>query len=755
MGLWQSLGSYTVAGLPAIWWLVPASSLIALFYSFLLHRKVKQYEEGTPEMVSVARAIRGGAVAYLVRQYRVIALVVFAVFLLFVVLAWRGLISVLTPFSVLLGALLCAAGGIIGMGTATRASVRTAHAARGSLNRALRVAMEGGAVTGLAVVGLALLNASLAFLALYYLVPPHLYRGDQPLVEIANILVSGVSGASIVALAARVGGGIFTKAADVGADLVGKVEAGIPEDDPRNPAVIADSVGDNVGDVAGMGSDLYESYIGSLLATVALGVSATVARGASLTAQLQYVTMPLVLAAFGTVWSIACLGLVRVRDDDGIEQVIQAMDRGLGCATAGVAAIALPLAFALQLERPWQMWCAVLIGLAVGAIIGKTSGYYTSAAYHPTRNLAEQALSGTAPVIIEGMGVGMRSVAVPVVVVCIGIAASYYLAGGAGDMLGGLYGVGVAAVGMLSTLGFTMSTDAFGPIADNAGGIAEMAGLAPHVRHRTDALDAAGNTTAATGKGFAIGSAALTALLLLAAFLDQIHFELVHLCGVQAVSVLGRLIPIHEVRLIDLVTYYDISLFNPAVIVGLFVGNAAVFYFSAMTISAVGRTASQMVQEVRRQFRSIAGIMDRTARPDYARCVDIATLGAQKEMVKPALLAVVVPLVMGVLFGPAGIVGLLAGSLASGFALALMMANSGAAWDNAKKHIEAGAHEGKGGDAHRAAVVGDTVGDPFKDTSGPSINTLIKLMAVVGIVLAGLIASLGQAGLLGQLINGW
>lgn len=755
MGLWQSLGSYTVAGLPAIWWLVPASSLIALFYSFLLHRKVKQYEEGTPEMVSVARAIRGGAVAYLVRQYRVIALVVIAVFLLFVVLAWQGLISVLTPFSVLLGAFLCATGGIIGMGTATRASVRTAHAARGSLNRALRVAMEGGAVTGLAVVGLALLNASLAFLGLYYLAPPHLFRGGQPLAEMASILVSGVFGASIVALVARIGGGIFTKAADVAADLVGKVEAGIPEDDPRNPAVIADNVGDNVGDVAGMGSDLYESYIGSVLAAAALGVSASVARGASLTTQLQYLTMPLALAAFGLLMSMVCLRQVRILDGGGVHQVIAAMDRSLISTTGGVALIALPLTFVLHLERPWQMWGTVLVGLAIGAIIGKTADYYTSSAHHPTRNLADQALSGTATVIIEGLGVGMRSVAAPVVVTCIGIAASYYLAGGARNLLDGLYGIGLAAVGMLSTLGFTLSTDAFGPIADNAGGIAEMAGLPAVVRHRTDALDAAGNTTAAAGKGFAIGSAALTALLLLAAFLDQIHFEVVHLLQLPTIAVLDKLIPLHEVKLLDLVTYYDITLFNPAVIIGLFVGNATVFYFSAMTICAVGRTASQMVQEVRRQFRSIAGIMDRTAQPDYARCVDIATLGAQKEMIKPALLAVVVPLVMGVLFGPAGIVGLLAGSLAGGFALALMMANSGAAWDNAKKHIEAGAHEGKGGEAHRAAVVGDTVGDPFKDTTGPSLDILIKLMSIVAIVLAGLIASLGQAGLLGQLINGW
>lgn len=753
MGSWHSLGSLTIAGLPAAWWLLPASSLLALIYSFLLHRRVKAYEEGTPQMISVARAIRHGAVAYLLRQYRIITLIVIAVFLLFLVLAQLGLISVLTPFSLLLGALLGAAGGIVGMGTATRASVRTAQAARSGLNRALRVAMEGGSVTGLSVVGLALLNISVAFLVLYFLVPPQLYRSNQPLVEMTNILVSGVFGASIVALVARVGGGIFTKAADVGADLVGKVEAGIPEDDPRNPAVIADNVGDNVGDVAGMGSDLYESYIGSVLATVALGVSAAATRGATLLTQLQYMSLPLLLAAFGVPLSVLCLAIVRVREDDGFQEVIQAMDRGLVCATLGIAAVSLPLTFLLRIERPWQTWATVLVGLAVGAVIGKTSGYYTSAAHHPTRSVADQALSGAATVIIEGLGVGMRSVAIPVLVVCAGIAAAYFLAGGAADLLSGLYGIGLAAVGMLSTLGFTLSTDAFGPIADNAGGIAEMSGLPPLVRHRTDALDAVGNTTAATGKGFAIGSAALTALLLLAAFLDQIQFELVHLLRLPSISVLGRSIPIAEVRLIDLVAYYDISLFNPAVIIGLFIGNATVFYFSAMTISAVGRTAAQMVQEVRRQFRNISGILERTAEPDYARCVDIATLGAQKEMVKPALLAVVVPLAMGVLFGPAGVVGLLAGGLSGGFALALMMANSGAAWDNAKKHIEAGAHQGKGGDPHRAAVVGDTVGDPFKDTSGPSIDILIKLMSIVGIVLAGLIASLGSSGLLGQLLR--
>jgi len=741
--------------IPIIWWLTPISAFIALLFAYIFYKGVMDKDEGTPRMREIAQAVRDGAMAYLRRQYRVVAIAFVVLFIIFLVMSLFNLQNKIVPYAFLTGGLFSGICGYFGMRTATNASARTTHAASKSLNEGLQVAFRAGAVMGLVVVGFALLDISAWFIALYYLFPPEFFGSVNPLPQITVIMLSFGFGASTQALFARVGGGIYTKAADVGADLVGKVEAGIPEDDPRNPATIADNVGDNVGDVAGMGADLYESYAGSILATAALGVAAVITKYGtdSMTIQINYLAMPMVLAAVGVVLSILGVYMVRTKEDAGMQELMRALNRGINSAAAGIAIVSLPLVYALNLDRPLLMWGTILSGLLVGIIIGKATEYYTSHDFKPTQSIVAQGQSGPATVIIQGLAVGMQSTAIPVITIAIGITIAYYFSGGADNTLMGLYGVGLAAVAMLSTLGITLAADAYGPIADNAGGNAEMAGLDPEVRQRTDELDAVGNTTAATGKGFAIGSAALTSLALLAAYLEEIRFSLMHLRGIETVVIRGVSVAVETMTMKDFMSYYDVTLLNPAVLIGIFLGAMTVFYFAAMTMSAVGRAANDMVLEVRRQFKEIPGIMDGTATPDYARCVEISTKGAQKEMVAPAALAILTPVVVGLIFGVAGVLGLLSGGLATGFVMAVMMSNAGGAWDNAKKLVEAGAEGGKGSEIHKATVVGDTVGDPFKDTCGPSLNILIKLMSMVSVVFAGLIASVGVNGLMGQFMG--
>ena len=752
------------APLPLAWWLAPIGAIVALIFAVYFYRSVMERSEGNARMIEIAQAVREGAMAYLRQQYRIVALAFAALFLIFAILALVGVQNPIIPVAFLTGGLFSGLCGFIGMRTATNASARTAQAASESLNGGLQVALRAGAVMGLVVVGFALLDIAVWFLILYYvfpaLFPDSFLSGANPLPQITATMLSFGMGASTQALFARVGGGIYTKAADVGADLVGKVEAGIPEDDPRNPATIADNVGDNVGDVAGMGADLYESYAGSILATAALGVAAVATASADflggvdrIVMQLRYLSAPMVLAAVGVFLSIA--GIYFVRADEGASQqkLISALSRGLYGSSLGIAILGLGVVYLLELPNAFAIWIAIVTGLVVGIIVGKSTEYYTSHAYDPTRGIAVQAETSSATALIEGLAVGMESGGLPVAVVAIGIAISFYAAGGTGNMLMGLYGVGIAAVGMLSTLGFTLATDAYGPIADNAGGNAEMAGLPPHVRERTDQLDAVGNTTAATGKGFAIGSAALTSMALLAAYLEELRLGLIEFRGVEQLEIAGKTIAVQQMTIPDFMTYFNVTLLNPAVLIGIFAGAATAFYFSAMTMRAVGRAAGGMVEEVRRQFRELPGILQGTDKPDYARCVEISTASAQKEMIAPSVLAIAVPVVIGVLFGPAGVLGLLVGGLTTGFSLAVMMSNAGGAWDNAKKYIEAGAHGGKGSIAHKAAVVGDTVGDPFKDTYGPSLNILIKLMSMVSVVFAGLVVSFGSSGLVGMLLE--
>lgn len=753
--------------LPMLWWLAPVGSIVALVFAWVFYQSVMKLSEGTPEMIEIAQAVREGAMAYLRRQYKVVTIIFVILFLIFAVLAYGfGIQNQIVPFAFITGGFFSGLCGFFGMKTATNASARTANAARQSLNDGLQVAFRAGAVMGLVVVGFALLDISAWFLILYYLFPIEFF-GDatNPLPQITVIMLSFGMGASTQALFARVGGGIYTKAADVGADLVGKVEAGIPEDDPRNPATIADNVGDNVGDVAGMGADLYESYAGSILATAALGVSAVISVAASnpsflqgyseLNMSLRYLAAPLALAAIGVALSIVGIYLVRAKEDATMGDLMGAINNSITYSSIGIAVFALGLVYLLQLNNPLMLWLAIVSGLVVGVVIGRSTEYYTSDEYRPTKNIVDQSLTGPATVIISGMAVGMQSTGIPVVAVTVGIAVSYFAPGGAQNALLGLYGVGLAAVAMLSTLGLTLATDAYGPIADNAGGNAEMAHLPAEVRRRTDQLDAVGNTTAATGKGFAIGSAALTALALLAAYIEEIRFALIHLGDeVTSVTIRGETVQVAKMTLQDFSAYYDLSLFNPVVLIGFFLGAMAVFYFSALTMQAVGRAAGAMVQEVRRQFKEKPGILEGTDKPDYARCVEISTAGAQKEMILPASLAIIIPVVTGVVLGVAGVMGLLAGGLTTGFVVAVMMANAGGAWDNAKKHIEKGAYGGKRSDPHKATVVGDTVGDPFKDTTGPSLNILIKLMSMVAIVFAGLTAQMGAGGLLGMLFGG-
>ncbi len=752
--------------LPLLWWIGPIAAVLALVYAGYFYRQVMKESEGTPKMVEIAQAVRDGAMAYLRRQYKVVAIVFAVLFVIFLLMSFLRLQNPIVPIAFLTGGFFSALCGFFGMKAATNASARTAHAANSSLNDGLQIALRAGAVMGMVVVGFALLDITAWFLILYFGIPaffPNSFISEaaNPLPIITATMLSFGMGASTQALFARVGGGIFTKAADVGADLVGKIEAGIPEDDPRNPAVIADNVGDNVGDVAGMGADLYESYAGSILATSALGVAAVATAGAAfwgdaseMQMQLRFISAPIVLASLGVALSIAAIYMVRADETASQSQLIGALSRGLYGSSIGIAILSIPLLLYLGLPNWLAIWIAVVTGLVVGIIIGKSTEYYTSHAYKPTRSIAEQSETSSATAIIEGMAVGMESGGFPVVAVIIGIAISFYVLGGAQNIPMGLYGVGIAAVAMLSTLGFTLATDAYGPIADNAGGNAEMAELGSAVRERTDQLDAVGNTTAAIGKGFAIGSAALTSLALLAAYLEEVRLVLTELQGVEFVEVSGQMMAVADMTMSDFVAFYDITMLNPSVLIGLFAGAATAFYFSAMTMRAVGRAAGGMVEEVRRQFREDPGILAGTSKPDYARCVEISTVSAQQQMVAPALIAILVPVVIGVLFGVAGVLGLLAGGLASGFLLALTMSNAGGAWDNAKKYIEEGHFGGKGSEAHKAAITGDTVGDPFKDTSGPSLNILIKLMSMVSVVFAGLIVFFDEGqGLISMLLG--
>jgi len=720
-------------GLPLIWWLAPIGSAISLGLAFYFYKFLLSQPPGDAAMEKIALAVRQGAWAYLKQQYKIVTFV-FILLVLFLSFLSFGLNvqSKWVPFAFLTGGFFSGLCGFLGMKTATYASSRTAQAAKKSLNSALQIAFKSGAVMGLTVVGFGLLDICLWFWALNNLIPAITGKAAS-LHTITTTMLSFGMGASTQALFARVGGGIFTKAADVGADLVGKVEAGIPEDDARNPAVIADNVGDNVGDVAGMGADLYESYVGSVLATAALGASAF-----SLVKGLQFnaVICPMILAAVGCIASVIGIFAVKTKEEATQRNLLSALAKGINISSVIVFLISFPV-IKFLLPGHTGIWGSVVVGLIAGIVIGKSTEYYTSHEFSPTRNLSKQALTGPATVIIEGVAVGMLSTGIPVIAVSLAVMLSYGFAGGFANPIMGLYGVSLAAVGMLSTLGITLATDAYGPIADNAGGNAQMAKLDPVVRERTDALDALGNTTAATGKGFAIGSAALTALALLAAYIEEIRAGLERL-GVITLQVGHETIETARATISDFMVYYDVTLMNPRVITGAFIGSMMVFFFCALTMKAVGRAAGRMVEEVRRQFKEIKGILEGKADPDYAACVEISTRGAQREMILPSILAIVVPVFVGLILGVAGVMGLLAGGLMTGFVLAVMMAAAGGAWDNAKKYIEGGEYGGKGALPHKAAVVGDTVGDPFKDTSGPSLNILLKLMSMVSVVVVGL-----------------
>ncbi|HRF67604.1 MAG TPA: sodium-translocating pyrophosphatase [Muribaculum sp.] len=725
-----------------LFWVVPFSSLLALLLALFFYRQMMKESEGTPVMKKIAAYVRQGAMSYLKQQYKIVGMVFLVLVVIFAVMAYGfNLQNPWVPVAFLTGGFFSGLSGFLGMKTATYASARTANAARTSLNGGLRVAFRSGAVMGLVVVGLGLLDISFWYLMLDYFVADDPATPTAKLCMITTTMLTFGMGASTQALFARVGGGIYTKAADVGADLVGKVEAGIPEDDPRNPATIADNVGDNVGDVAGMGADLYESYCGSILATSALGAAAYMTSG-DVVMQYKAVLAPMLIAAVGIILSIIGIFSVRTSENAKMKDLLGSLSLGTNLSSALIVVATFLILWALNINNWVNISFAVVIGLIVGIVIGRSTEYYTSQSYRPTRRLAESGTTGPATVIISGIGLGMVSTAVPVLAVVVGIILSYWLASGYdfANVGMGLYGIGIAAVGMLSTLGITLATDAYGPIADNAGGNAEMSGLGEEVRRRTDALDSLGNTTAATGKGFAIGSAALTGLALLASYVEEIRIGLGRL-GETAINIGGMVKPIHEASFTDFMTYYDVTLMNPKVLSGMFIGSMMAFLFCGLTMNAVGRAAAHMVEEVRRQFREIKGILTGDAEPDYARCVQISTKGAQREMVFPSVLAIVAPILTGLIFGVPGVIGLLVGGLSAGFVLAIFMANSGGAWDNAKKYIEEGNFGGKGGDVHKATVVGDTVGDPFKDTSGPSLNILIKLMSMVAIVMAGLTVS--------------
>ena len=723
-----------------IFWIIPVASILALVFAWFFFRQMMKESEGTELMAKIAQHVRKGAMSYLKQQYKVVASVFLALVVLFSIMAYGfGVQNEWVPIAFLTGGFFSGLAGFLGMKTATYASARTANAARSSLNSGLQVAFRSGAVMGLVVVGLGLLDISFWYILLNICIPSEAMDATHKLTIITTTMLTFGMGASTQALFARVGGGIYTKAADVGADLVGKVEAGIPEDDPRNPATIADNVGDNVGDVAGMGADLYESYCGSILATSALGAAAFVASG-DVEMQYKAVVAPMLIAAVGIVLSIIGIFAVRTKENATIRELLKALVIGTNLSSVLIALSTFGILYLLELDNWFWISCSVIIGLLVGIVIGQSTEYYTSQSYKPTQRVSEAGLTGPATVIISGLGLGMLSTAIPVLAVVAGIICSFLFASGFdfNNVGMGLYGIGIAAVGMLSTLGITLATDAYGPIADNAGGNAEMSGLGKEVRKRTDALDSLGNTTAATGKGFAIGSAALTGLALLASYVEEIKIGLLRLGETVLTFSDGRAIEVSKASFSDFMIYYDVTLMNPKVLAGMFLGSMMAFMFCGLTMNAVGRAAGHMVEEVRRQFREIPGILTGKAEPDYARCVAISTKGAQHEMVLPSLLAIIAPILTGLIFGVTGVVGLLIGGLSTGFVLAIFMANSGGAWDNAKKHIEEGNHGGKGSEAHKATVVGDTVGDPFKDTSGPSLNILIKLMSMVAIVMAGL-----------------
>lgn len=725
-----------------IFYAVPLASLAALFFAWIFFRQMMRASEGNVTMKEIAGYVRSGAMAYLRQQYKVVIIVFVILAAFFAVLAYGfNIQNTWVPFAFITGGFFSGLAGFIGMKTATYASARTAEAVRKSLNSGLKIAFRSGAVMGLTVVGLGLLDISVWYVILRLFVDSP--NESQTLVTITTTMLTFGMGASTQALFARVGGGIYTKAADVGADIVGKVEADIPEDDPRNPATIADNVGDNVGDVAGMGADLYESYCGSILATMALGASSFFG---DVDAQTRAIFAPMLIAAFGVVLSIIGIYVVRTKEGAELNDLLASLGRGTNMSALLIGLFAFGIFYFLDFSNWWQLSLSVISGLLSGVIIGKSTEYYTSHSYSPTRKLAESSQTGPATVIIGGMGLGMISTAIPVITIAVTIVLSYLCASGFSfsvDSIGsGLYGISIAAVGMLSTLGITLATDAYGPIADNAGGNAQMSGLDPEVRKRTDVLDSLGNTTAATGKGFAIGSAALTALALLASYIEEIRIALQHI-GVQAIAVGDKLVDVTSATIIDIIGYYQVNLMNPKVLVGVFIGSMMAFLFCGLTMNAVGRAAQKMVTEVRRQFREIQGILTSERRPDYARCVEISTRGAQHEMVLPSVVAIVVPVLTGLTLGVAGVMGLLVGGLASGFVLAVFLANSGGAWDNAKKYVEEGNFGGKNSASHKATIVGDTVGDPFKDTSGPSLNILIKLMSMVSIVMAGLTVLVG------------
>ena len=727
-----------------LFYLVPVAALVALLFAWIFFRQMFKESEGTPTMKEIAQYVREGAMAYLRQQYKVVIIVFIVLAIFFAILAYGfGVQNPWVPFAFLTGGFFSGLAGFVGMKTATYASARTANATMRSLNSGLKIAFRSGAVMGLTVVGLGLLDISLWWIILNAFVEEA--TPAQTLVVITTTMLTFGMGASTQALFARVGGGIYTKAADVGADIVGKVEQDIPEDDPRNPATIADNVGDNVGDVAGMGADLYESYCGSILATMALGASAFFSQGTDI--QMKAILAPMVIAAIGVVLSVLGIYAVRTKEGANLKDLLGSLSVGTNLSAILIAVVSFGVFYLLGfdgqqgLPKWWQLALSVLSGLGAGVIVGKVTEFYTSHSYRPTRKLASSAQTGSATVVINGVGLGMRSTAIPVITIAVAILLAYGFATGfvfSTDTLSlGLYGISIAAVGMLSTLGITLATDAYGPIADNAGGNAQMSELDPSVREKTDVLDSLGNTTAATGKGFAIGSAALTALALLASYIEELKIGFSHI-GKTVLQIGDRTVDTLSASITDIVEYYDITLMNPMVLVGVFIGSMMAFLFCGLTMNAVGRAASKMVVEVRRQFREIKGILEGKQRPDYTSCVRISTKAAQQEMILPSVLAIVIPMLVGVILGPAGVIGLLAGGLGAGFVLAIFLANSGGAWDNAKKYVEEGNFGGKNSPAHKATIVGDTVGDPFKDTSGPSLNILIKLMSMVSIVMAGL-----------------
>ena len=726
--------------IPLVFWLIPIASVVALGMAWIFFRSMMKEDEGTERMKEIAAHVRKGAMAYLKQQYKVVTIVFVVLAIVFAFMAYVLKVqNPWVPFAFLTGGLFSGLAGFFGMKTATYASARTAHGARTGLDKGLKIAFRSGAVMGLVVVGLGLLD-----IAIWFIVLNAVYAGESTsLITITTTMLTFGMGASTQALFARVGGGIYTKAADVGADLVGKVEANIPEDDPRNPATIADNVGDNVGDVAGMGADLYESYCGSILSTAALGATAFAMNSDM---QLRAVIAPMIIAAIGIFLSLIGIYLVRTKEGASMKDLLHSLGLGTNVSAGLIAVATFIILYLLGIENWLGLSFSVISGLVAGVIIGQATEYYTSQSYKPTQKIAEASQTGPATVIIKGIGTGMISTMVPVVTISVAIMLSFLCANGfdmsmsAKSISIGLYGIGIAAVGMLSTLGITLATDAYGPIADNAGGNAEMSGLGKEVRERTDALDALGNTTAATGKGFAIGSAALTALALLASYVEEIKIAMIRAVenGKQYVDAAGNLFDPSNASTIDFINFFQVNLINPKVLVGAFLGAMAAFLFCGLTMGAVGRAAESMVQEVRRQFREIKGILEGKATPDYGRCVEISTRSAQREMIIPSLLAIIIPIVVGLVLGVAGVLGLLTGGLAAGFTLAVFMSNSGGAWDNAKKMIEEGNFGGKGSENHKATIVGDTVGDPFKDTSGPSLNILIKLMSMVSIVMAGL-----------------